>query len=127
MNRHRHRKNFNPIDAPALVRWIVIVTFFAVTGLSYVYLTVQLHHQGVQRRSLEQELEATRTQNEDAKVQIAALTSPAALQRRLKEGFLKMVPIAEQSIVRLNDRARPIGEDEIRPVANRVATRGGTP
>jgi cell division protein FtsL len=127
MNRHRHRKNFNPIDAPALARWIVIVTFFAVTGLSYVYLTVQLHRQGLQRHALEQELEATRTQNEDAEVQIAALTSPAALQRRLKEGYLKMIPIAEQSIVRLNDSARVIGEDEIRPVSNRVATRGGTP
>ena len=121
MNRRRHHKNFNPIDAPSLVRWIVIATFLATTGLSYVYLTVQLHHQGVQRRSLEQELEATRTQNEDARVQIAALTSRAALQRRLKEGYLKMIPIGEQSIVRLSV-PRPPGEDDLQPVANQ---RGG--
>lgn len=44
MNRRR-RNNFNPIDAPALARWIVIVAFLAATGLSYVYLSVQLHHQ----------------------------------------------------------------------------------
>ncbi len=118
MNRRR-RKNLNPIDAPSLARWIVIVTFFAATGLSYVYLTVQLHHQGVERRALEQELVATRTQNEDAKVQIAALTSRVALQRRLKEGQLKMIPIAEQNIVRLNSSARPAGEDEVQPVVNR--------
>jgi len=118
MNRRRHRKNFNPIDAPSLVRWIVIATFLATTGLSYVYLTVQLHHQGVQRRALEQELEATRTQNEDARVQIAALTSRTALQRRLKEGYLKMVPITEQSIVRLNSSPRPAGENDLQPVAN---------
>lgn len=117
MNR-RHRKNFNPIDAPALARWIVIVTFFAATGLSYVYLQVQLHHQGVRRRQLEQEVIATRTQNEDAKVQFAALTSLTALQRRLKEGYLKMVPITEQSIVRLNSSLRPQGEDAVLPVAN---------
>lgn len=117
MNRRR-RKNFNPIDAPALVRWIVIVTFLAATGLSYVYLSVQLHHQGVQRRLLEQELNATRTQNEDARVQFAALTSRTALQRRLKEGYLKMIPITEQSIVRLNSSAHPAGEDEVQPVAN---------
>ena len=49
MNRHR-RKNFNPINAPSLARWIVIIAFLAMTGLIYVYLTVQLHHQGVQRR-----------------------------------------------------------------------------
>jgi len=118
MNRHRQRRNFNPIDAPSLVRWIVIATFAAATGLSYVYLSVQLHHQGVQRRQLEQELAATRTQNEDAKVQVAALTSRTALQRRLKEGYLKMVPISEQSIVRLNSPAHLPGGSELQPVVN---------
>ena len=121
MNRRR-RRNFNPIDAPSLARWIVIVAFLAATGLSYVYLTVQLHHQGVQRRLFEQELIATRTQNEDAKVQIAALTSRTALQRRLKEGYLRMIPITEQSIVRLNSAPRPAGEDDLQPVVNE---RGG--
>ena len=123
MNRRR-RKNFNPIDAPALARWIVIVAFLAATGLSYVYLSVQLHHQGVQRRALEQELIATRTQNEDAKVQIAALTSRTALQRRLKEGYLQMIPITEQSIVRLNSSTHSGGEDEVQAVVNQ---RGGRP
>ncbi|CAN5492002.1 hypothetical protein BH20VER3_BH20VER3_08610 [soil metagenome] len=118
MNRRRRKKNLNPIDAPALARWIVIITFLAATGLSYVYLSVQLHHQGVRRRQLEQELSATRTQNEDAKVQFAALTSRTALQRRLKEGYLKMIPITEQSIVRLNSSMRPAGDDEVLPVAN---------
>lgn len=117
MNRRR-RKNFNPIDAPSLVRWIVIATFLATTGLSYVYLTVQLHHQGLQRRQLEQELVATRMQNEDAKVQMGALTSRAALQRRLKEGALQMVPITDQHIVRLNSSSQPAGGDELQPVVN---------
>jgi hypothetical protein len=121
MNRRR-RKNLNPIDAPSLARWIVIVAFLAATGLSYVYLTVQLHHQGLQRRALEQELIATRTQNEDARVQIAALTSRTALQRRLKEGYLKMIPITEQNIVRLNAPLRAAGADELQPVVNQ---RGG--
>ncbi len=121
MNRRR-RKNFNPINAPSLARWIVIFTFIAVTGLSYVYLSVQLHNLGNERKNLEHELSALRTQNEDARVQIAALTSRTALQRRLKEGYLKMIPISEQSIVRLNLPARPPGEDELRPVANQ---RGG--
>ena len=114
----RRRKNFNPIDAPSLVRWIVIAAFTAATGLSYVYLTVQLHHQGILKKHLEQELAAVRMQNEDAKVQIAALTSRTALQRRLQEGQLKMIPITEQSIVRLNFSGRPSTEDEMQPVAN---------
>jgi hypothetical protein len=117
MKQHR-RKNFNPIDAPSLARWIVLAAFAAVTGLSYVYLTVQLHHQGVQKKLLEQELVALRMQNEDARVQIAALTSRTALQRRLQEGYLKMIPITEQSIVRLNSAARTPDEDGVQPVAN---------
>jgi hypothetical protein len=121
MNRRR-RKNFNPIDAPSLARWIVIATFVAATGLSYVYLSVQLHHQGVERRQLEQDLAAVRMQNEDARVQIAALTSRTALQRRLKEGYLKMIPITEQSIVRLTSPAQLPGEDDVQPVVNQ---RGG--
>jgi hypothetical protein len=85
MNRHR-RKNFNPIDASSLARWIVIIAFLATTGLSYVYLTVQLHHQGVQRRLLEQELIATRLQNEDAKCsrrRSRPRRTPATSERRL--------------------------------------------
>jgi hypothetical protein len=117
MNRRR-RKNLNPIDAPSLARWIVLAAFASATGLSYVYLTVQLHHQGVQKKLLEQELVAVRTQNEDAKAQIATLTSRVALQRRLQEGYLKMIPIAEQSIVRLSIPARSAGEDGVRPVVN---------
>jgi hypothetical protein len=121
MNRRR-RQNFNPIDASSLARWIVLAAFASATGLSYVYLTVQLHHQGVQRKLLEQELIAVRTQNQDAKAQIATLTSRVALQRRLQEGYLKMVPITEQNIVRLNFPANSAGEDEVRPVVNE---RGG--
>ena len=117
MKQHR-RKNFNPIDASSLARWIVLAAFLAVTGLSYVYLTVQLHYQGVQKKKLEQELVALRTQNEDAKVQIAALTSRTALQQRLREGSLKMIPITEQSIVRLNSAVVIPGDDEVQPVVN---------
>lgn len=117
MNRRR-RNNFNPIDAPSLARWIVLAAFASATGLSYVYLTVQLHHQGVQKKLLEQELVAVRTQNEDTRAQIATLTSRVALQRRLQEGYLKMIPIAEQSIVRLNAPARSPSEDEVQPVVN---------
>ena len=119
--KHR-RKNFNSIDAPSLARWIVIFIFVAATGLSYVYLSVQLHNLGTHRKTLERELSVVRTQNEDARVQIAALTSRSALQRRLKEGSLKMIPISEQSIVRLSVPARAPGEDDLQPVANE---RGG--
>jgi hypothetical protein len=117
MNRGQ-RKNINRVNAPALARWIVITGFVALAGLCYVYLTLQLHHLGDRKKALENELVSLRQQNDVANVQIAALTSRSALQRRLKEGYLKMIPIAEQNIVRLAPLRSAPDEDAIRQVAN---------
>ena len=116
------RKTFNSVNAASLARWIVMTGFLALTGLVYVYLTLQLYHLGDRKKALENELASLRSQNDVASVQIAALTSRAALQRRLKEGYLKMIPIAEQSIVRLSAPRPARPEDAVQPVANK---RGG--
>jgi len=118
-----HRKNWNAVNAASLARWIVVTAFLALAGLSYVYLTLQLYHLGERKKAVENELISLRTQNDVASVQIAALTSRSALQRRLKEGYLKMIPISENNIVRLTIPARPAEEDAIQPVANRSRLR----
>ncbi|PYL12633.1 MAG: hypothetical protein DMF43_07770 [Verrucomicrobia bacterium] len=118
-----HRKNWNAVNAASLARWIVMTAFLALAGLSYVYLTLQLYHLGERKKAVENELISLRTQNDVASVQIAALTSRSALQRRLKEGYLKMIPISENNIVRLTIPARPAEEDAIQPVANRSRLR----
>ena len=115
------RKAFNSVNAASLARWIAITASLAMTGLIYVYLTLQLHDLGDRKKALENELTSLRAQNDVASVQIAALTSRSAMQRRLKEGYLKMIPIAEHSIVRLNASARPLGEDAVQPIANKRA------
>ncbi len=112
------RQQFNAIDAPSLARWIVITAFVAVTGLIYVYLTVQLNRLGDRKKTVETELASVHLQSEEASGQIAALTSRSALQRRQKEGFLKMIPIAEQYIVRLSPSPERSNEDAVQPVAN---------
>jgi hypothetical protein len=117
------RKNFNPMNAAALARWIVIAGFLAVTGLMYLFLTFQLHHLAERKKALENELTSLRSQNDVASVQIAALTSRSAMQRRLKEGYLEMIPIAEQNIVRLSATRPSRGEDAVQPVANKRAER----
>src|SRR5204862_2536647 len=117
------RRNFNSVNAASLARWIVLTGFLALTGLIYVYLTLQLYHLGDHKKALENELTNLRSQNDVASVQIAALTSRSALQRRLKEGYLKMIPISENNIVRLTIPARPAEEDAIQPVANRSRLR----
>jgi hypothetical protein len=122
MNRSR-RKNCNAINAASLARWIVMTAFLALAGLGYVYLTLQLYHLGDRKKAIENELASLRTQNDVASAQIAALTSRSALQRRLKEGYLKMVPIAEANIVRLTIPAQQPEEETIQPVANQAGAR----
>ncbi|MDQ2919354.1 MAG: hypothetical protein M3R10_05705 [Verrucomicrobiota bacterium] len=122
MNRPR-RKQLNPINAPALARWILVTGFLAVTGLIYVYLSVQLYHLGDHKKALENELGQLRSQNDIATAQIAELTSRFALQRRLKEGYLKMIPIAEANIVRLNSSPNLRNAHVVPPVANQLADR----
>jgi hypothetical protein len=117
MNRS-HRRNCNTVNAASLARWIVMTAFLALAGLSYVYLTLQLYHLGERKKAAENELISLRTQNDIASAQIAALTSRSALQRRLKEGYLKMIPISEAHIVRLTIPPRSPDEDAIQPVVN---------
>ena len=117
MNRSR-RKNCNTVNAASLARWIVVTAFLALAGLGYVYLTLQLYHLGDRRKAAENELATLRTHNDIATAQIAALTSRSALQRRLKEGYLKMLPISEGNIVRLTIPAQSAEENAVQPVAN---------
>ena len=117
------RRNCNTVNAASLARWIVVTAFLAMAGLSYVYLTLQLYHLGERRKAVENELASLRTQNDIASAQTAALTSRSALQRRLKEGYLKMVPISEANIVRLTMPARSADDDAIQPVVNPSSTK----
>ena len=100
-----------------------MTAFLALAGLSYVYLTLQLYHLGERKKASENELISLRTQNDLASAQIAALTSRSALQRRLKEGYLKMIPMSEANIVRLTIPPRSPDEDTIQPVVNPSAAR----
>lgn len=117
------RKQFNAINAASLARWLVVTALLAVAGLIYVYVNLQLYQLGDQKKKLEVELTNIRSEVDVANVQIAALTSRSALQRRLKEGYLKMVPIAEQNIVRVNPPSGTNREDAIQPVSNQRAGR----
>jgi len=116
------RKTFNSVNAASLARWIALTGFLALTGLVYVYLTLQLYHLGDHRKALENELASLRVQNEIARANITARTSHLALQRQLKDGYLKMIPIAERNIVRLNAPRPARVEDAVQPVTNK---RGG--
>lgn len=119
----KRSRQLNRLDAASLARWMVMTALLALAGLCYVYLTLQLHWLGDRQKALETTLTGLHKENDIANVQIAALTSRSALQRRLKEGYLKMVPIAEQDIVRLAPIHPPSEENAIRPVANNQVSR----
>lgn len=104
MHAPARRRQMNTIEAAKLAKWILITAFAAIAGLVYVYVTVQLHDLGRRKKALEVEASDLRLKIDDASAQIASLSSRAAIQRRLKEGYLTMVPIAEPSIVRLTPR-----------------------
>jgi hypothetical protein len=120
MNRSR-RKNWNVVNAASLARWVVLTVFLALTGLSYVYLTLQLYHLGERKKALENELASLRTQSDVATAQIAALTSRLALERRVKEGYLQLVPISERNIVRLTLPEQRPDDERVQPVKNEQA------
>ncbi len=114
-NRRRHA---NSLPVASFVRWIVAAFFLIVVGLSYVYLKNQLHATGDKIKSLERELTNLQMKNEVARAKVASLSSRAALQRCLNEGFIKMKPIADTHIVRINGRTSQHAASEIQPVAN---------
>lgn len=99
---------------------IVIAVILGLAGLSFVYFKNQLHATGAQIKALERELADLKIKNEVAQTRISSFSSRAALQRRLDEGFIKMIPIANDRIVRVSTAAVNIAgsADEIRAVAN---------
>ena len=107
------KRQTNRLQFAALLRGVIITVFLGVAGLSYVYLKNQLHVCGTQRKALEQELNELTAGNDVMAAQISRLTSRSALQRRLDEGFIKLVPITSQALVRVHtqDNNRWVADD----------------
>ena len=85
---------------------IAFVTI-AISGLVIVYLKNHLHSLGAQRVMLEREMKDLAAKAAVNDAQIVNLTSRAALQRRLEEGFLKLVPIRADRLVRVRAFTEP--------------------
>ena len=112
------KKHSNTVQVGSLMKWVVALFFFGIVGLSYVYLSNQMHSRGNEISRLEKELSDIKVLNEEAGARIAQLSSRNVLQRRLNEGFIKMIAITDDRIVRINMPAHVPG-DELRSVANR--------
>jgi len=113
-NRKRHS---NTVQVGSLLKWVVALFFLGVVGLSYVYLSNQMHARGNEISKREKELAELKVRNEDAEARVAQLSSRAVLQRRLSDGFIKMIAITDNHIERINAPVRVSG-NELRAVAN---------
>jgi len=117
MARNR-RKHTNSLPAAGICRWALYTVFLVIAGLGFVYLKTGIHADSEQVRKLENELNALNTANDVVRTRIASLSSRSVLQRRLNEGFIKMVAITDGSIVRVNGNLPAIAS--IRTISNQV-------
>lgn len=108
MNQYRHspysnhRRANNGIEIPLLAQWLVIVFVMGFLGLFFVYLKNQQHALGEQTRIVEEKIMEFRAHHDALVAKVTALTSRGALQRRLDEKYLDLVPIPETAIARMN-------------------------
>ena len=112
-NRKRHT---NTVEVGSLLKWVVVAIFLCIAGLSYVYLSNQAQKSATDLGKLETALQRLKDRNQEAELTIARLSSHKELQRRLDEGFIKLSPITNDCIVRINEPRQPA--DEIHAVAN---------
>ena len=112
------KKHTNTVQIGSLLKWVVAAFFLCIVGLNYVYLSNQMHTRGGEITRLEKELNDLKALNEDENAKIAQLSSRTVLQRHLNEGFIKMIPITDDRIVRISAPAH-LSDDEIRAVSNR--------
>ncbi len=113
-NRRRHP---NAVPLASICTWVTICLLLGGAGLWYVYLKNQIHSDGTKIKALERELAELATQDEVVSAKVALLSSHSALQRRLADGFIKLIPISDDRLVRLENPARPT-QGDLRAVSN---------
>jgi len=121
------KKHVNSLPVHWLARSIFSAILVGVMGLGYVYLKNQQASTGDEMKNMERKLSDLMTQNEVLHGRISTLSSRTTLQRRVNEGFIKMIPVSENRIVRLNGTPNGapmrIAAGEIRAVSNEVAVK----
>lgn len=118
-----NRKRNNTLPLESMAPWIVALVFLCLAGVCYVGFKTQMHLIGKKIKVLESELTALDTQNEVLRAQISSLASRKQLQRHLDSGFISMIPITNDKIVRLTEPHRRELASNLQPVATRGISR----
>lgn len=96
-----------------LVRWLALVVFVGLLGLSYVHMKQKLASDGDLCRELENAVRELDERLLGVNSEIRRLTGRPSLERRRQEGFIRVMDVADSRIVRL----RPQTESAALPAA----------
>ena len=113
-HQHNRKKANNGIEVPLLTQWLVLFFVLGLSGLFFVYLKNQQHAIGKQTHIIEGQLIGARAHNDALIAKITELTSRGALQHKLDERYLELVPIHETAIARISIPASSQGGDVMR-------------
>ncbi|MCX6957257.1 MAG: hypothetical protein NT164_01770 [Verrucomicrobiae bacterium] len=100
-HQHNRKKANNGIEVPLLTQWLILFFVLGLSGLFFVYLKNQQHAIGKQTRIIEEQLVGAHAHNDALIAKITGLTSRGALQHKLDEKCLDLVPIPETAIARI--------------------------
>jgi hypothetical protein len=98
---HNRKKANNGIEVPLLTQWLILFFVLGLSGLFFVYLKNQQHAIGKQTRIIEEQLVGAHAHHDALIAKITGLTSRGALQHKLDEKSLDLVPIRETAIARI--------------------------
>lgn len=79
----------------------IVCLLLGLAGLLVAHLKIQVHQLSDQRVAAERELRDLKARADASEAAIVNLTSRAALQRRLDDGFLKLAPVRTDRIVKI--------------------------
>lgn len=115
------RKHANILPVAKIMLSSVVLLVLGGGGLYYVNAKNEVHRYGQRRKELERELLAVATKDEVVLSRISKLCSYEALRKRQqidREAFVKLVPVADTLVVRLQESVPVQGESQVRTVSN---------
>jgi hypothetical protein len=115
------RRNANLLPVARILLLGVVLLTVGGGALYYVNAKNEVHRNGQRKKDLERELIALETKDEVVRSRIAKLSSFDALRRRQaqeREVFVKLVPVTDNLVVRLQDVAPSMGGGQVRTVSN---------
>ncbi len=115
------RRNANLLPVAKILLIGMLLLTVGGGALFYVNAKNEVHRNGQLKKNLERELLALETKDEVILSRIAKLSSFDSLRKRQqqdREVFAKLIPVSDNMVVRLQDKAPAAGEPQVRTVSN---------